>query len=238
MGERDRRVVTPRPQPPPPPRPNPLTVRITSLIKRTSRPPLYEVRVDHGDGASLVLRSAELRSLRAFQLKFFEAFNYIPNIGLKQADWERHLNEFRDKVELDEAPEDASEEGRRIALIREWLMNTPRAETPEEVDAGKPLERDGRIYFKAHTFLEHLRNRYHLVIQPQELWELVRRCGGDGGQRIPPIRVGNRVFRLWYIPRPEEDTADLQEPLTPQENDDDLGSTKSEDGQIGESPFN
>lgn len=207
LGERDRRVEAPPPD----------TVGVKRIVKLATDPPKYEVEVD---GNVLRLKHEQLFNLREFQKLYHQKFDIIPNVGMKQRDWFEYVNKLQAQMERHEAPPDAADRSRYIDLIWQWLETTTPAQSEADVEAGRPVQKGDRFYFKAGAAQEYLKARHRLNIERSELWALIRQFGGMEKPQV--IRVGNKTFRLWSLPMRVE-VSEEGEALLPQpENEEDI----------------
>ena len=175
------------------------TVGINRVVKHSSNPPAYQVEVD---GRVLWLKHEQLFSLREFQKLYHQSFDLIPNVGMKQKDWFDYVNGLQVRMEIQDAPKDAADGSRYIDLLWEWLRTSSPARSAPDVEAGRPVLRDDRFYFRARDAQEYLRRRFHLNIERSDLWALLRQHGAD--RRAVTMRVGERTFKFWCLPVSEE----------------------------------
>ncbi|MCL0035019.1 hypothetical protein M1N21_03840 [Dehalococcoidia bacterium] len=206
-GERDRRVEAPPPD----------TVGLRRILKLGTDPPKYEVEVD---GNVLRLKHEQLFNLREFQKLYHQKFDIIPNVGMKQRDWFEYVNKLQNQMERHEAPPDAADRSRYIDLIWQWLETTTPAQSEADVEAGRPIQKNDRFYFKAGAAQEYLKTRHRLNIERSELWALIRQFGGMEKPQV--LRVGKNTFRLWSLPMRVEVSEEGEILLPELENEEDI----------------
>lgn len=206
-GERDRRVeATP-----------PNTVGVVRIVKLGEEPPKYEVEVD---GRVLRLKHSQLFNLREFQKLYHQKFDVIPNVGMKQKDWFEYVNRLQAQMVREETPPDAADQSRYIDLIWRWLETTTTAQSEADVEAGRPVQKGDRFYFKAGAAQEYLKARHRLNIERSELWALIRQFGALEKPRV--IRVGSKTFRLWSLPMRVEVNEEGEALLPGPDNEEDI----------------
>jgi len=204
-GERDRRVEAPPPD----------TVGVKRILKLGTDPPKYEVEVD---GSVLMLRHEQLFNLREFQKLYHQKFDVIPNISMKQKEWLEFVNKLQTQMERDKALPDAADESRYIDLIWQWLETTTPAQSEADIEAGRPLESNGKYYFRARDAQEYLRAKHHLNIERSELWALLRHYGGLKESQVK--KVGKKTFRFWVLPARGEAEESEAAPVEEEINED------------------
>jgi hypothetical protein len=200
-GERDKRVEALPPD----------AVGVKRIVKLGTDPPKYEVEVD---GSILMLRHEQLFNLREFQKLYHQKFDIIPNIGMKQREWLEYLNKLQSQIERDETLPDAADRSRYMDLLWQWLETTTPAQSEVDIEAGRPLESNGKYYFRARDAQEYLKARHHLNIERSELWALLRHYGGLKESQVK--KVGKKTFRFWVLPvrgEAEESEAPVEEEI-------------------------
>jgi hypothetical protein len=180
------------------------TVALQQLIKVSSHPPTYRATID---GHQVELEPPDLMRLSRFKQKVMEALNFIPSIGMTQKQWEVVVDEKLREVVCETAPADAADRAEVVDLIKDWIENAPKAEAAEDVEAGRPVERENTWYFRAKDAVSYLRAKHQIMIKPSALWSVVRDAGGD----TKTIRVGRKLFKLWALPKREPEAAEPSE---------------------------
>jgi hypothetical protein len=177
------------------------TVALQQLIRVGSHPPTYRAIID---GHQLELEPPDLLKLSRFKQKVMETLSFIPSIGMTQKQWESVVDEKLREVISEPAPSDAADRGEVVDLIKDWLETAPKAEASEDVEAGRPVERENTCYFRAKDAVSYLKAKHQIVIKPSALWSVVRDVGGH----TKSIRVGKKTFTLWALPKREAETAE------------------------------
>lgn len=184
---------------------------VKELRKLSSSPPTYRVFVDNME---MDLNVEELLTLKAFKAKALATLNCIPCVGMKQTQWEAQVNQWMEALVQEAAPVEASEDGRYISCLYEYLERTPEAEEAEDVLAGRPVCRDDHFFFKMEEALRFLDSHYRLKPSPTRMWALVRSRNGEA--KI--IRFRGKAFRMWSMPvrqreEPDAPETEVQPPL-------------------------
>jgi len=191
------------------------SISIKSITKVGTAPPYYRCRLNGGD---IVLTLPDLMTQSKFKRKVAETFNVIPNIGMKQIEWEIQVNELLAEMEQESAPTDATDQSRYMDLIWQWLETTASAESKTDVEAGRPVEREERYFFRVKDVQEFLKKRFGLNIERSELWMLIQQAGGEGQVSV---RFGDKVLKLWALPK-RTSRQDETEPANNAEPEEDL----------------
>ena len=197
---------------------------VKELRKLSSSPPTYRVIIDNME---MDLTVEDLLNLRDFKTKALATLNIIPCVGMKQNEWEAQVNQWMEVLIQEEAPVEASEEGRYISCLYEYLERTPEAEEPEDVLAGRPISRDGLSFFRMEEALRFLDSHYRLRPSPTRMWALIRSRRGEA----KVIKFKGKSFRMWGIPARQQES---QEEQGPQEERDDDGAATEELNLFGE----
>ncbi len=180
------------------------TVALQELIKLSSHPPTYRAVID---GYQVELETDDLLRLTRFQKKVAEILNFIPNLGMTQKQWLAMVDEKLRLVVCESAPADAADRAEVVELILDWLESAPKAEAAEDVEAGRPVERESTWYFRAKDAVSYLRAKHQIVVKPAALWSVIRDTGGD----TTSVRVGRKSFSLWALPKREAEAAEAPE---------------------------
>ncbi len=185
-------------------------VALQALIKIGSHPPTYRATID---GYQVELEPDDLLRLSRFKKKVMMELNFIPSLGMTQKQWEAAVDEKLREVVCEPAPADAADRVEVVDLITDWLKSAPKAESAEDVEAGRPVEREGVWYFRARDAVNYLRAKHQIVIKPSALWSVIRDVGGV----TTPLRVGGKVFKLWALPKEEAEATEPGEEEEPGE---------------------
>ena len=175
------------------------SISIKSLTKVGTNPPYYRCRLNGGE---IVMTLPDLMTQSKFKRKIAETFNVIPNIGMKQLEWEIQVNELLTAMDYESAATDATDQSRYMDLIWQWLETTASAQNKTDVEAGRPVEKEESYFFRARDVQEFLKKRFGLNIERSELWMLIRQAGG---KEQVGVRVGDSVLRLWALPKRRHD---------------------------------
>ncbi len=176
---------------------------IIALSRVKTSPPAFSL---HLDGAKLEMDSNDLLSLRKVKAKAIEELSYVPFPGMKAAEWEALVNSLLAEITNEPAPQDASSQARCVEALYDWLGTTPEAESPEDVEAGKPIKREDACYFRMKDALDHLSKYRWFQADPGQVYRMVKNAGGGAKS----ARLG-RVFKLWFLPirKEEEEKEDV-----------------------------
>ncbi len=173
---------------------------IMGLARMGTHPASFDLTID---GSTLTLGAEDLLSLRKVKALAIETLSYVPFPGMKTSEWEVLINSLLADVKQEEAPADASASAIFLEHMYAWLETAPGAETPADIEAGRPLKREDWYYFKMRDAVNYLSKHTRGNISPAELYQVVKRAKG-GAQSV---RLG-KVYRLWFLPirKDEEET--------------------------------
>ena len=123
--------------------------------------------------------------------------------NMKPGDWVNYLQSLgvTGKIDVEEAPYDASKEEMIIKRIYDWLETTPKAISESDVLAGRPVDKGNRHYFLPESVEDVLKRRYHISINRDDLYIIIRNIGGAiGRDKGTLVRFSGKIFRAWSLP--------------------------------------
>ena len=182
-------------------------------------PPKWEVTAralvgEQNHETTVIFTTSELFSLRVVQNRFFERLRIRLFTNMKPGDWVNYLHSLglSGKIDVEEAPYDASKDEMVSKRIYDWLETTPKAMSEADVMAGRPVDKGGRYYFLPETVEDMLKRRYHISIKRDDLYIIVRNIGGSslGRDKHTVFRMGNKTFRAWSLPHRTKEVAEHQ----------------------------
>ncbi|MBT9147958.1 MAG: hypothetical protein DDT32_01727 [Syntrophomonadaceae bacterium] len=189
-----------------------------------THPPKWEVTArvivdDENHEATVILTTTELFSLKVVQNRFFERLRVRLFTNMKPGDWINYIQSLgiSGKIEVEDAPYDASKEEMVAKRIYDWLGTTPKAISESDVMAGRPIDRSGRYYFLPEAVEDMLKRRYHISIGRDDLYLTIRNIGGAiGRDKGTLVKFSHKTFRAWSLPH-----IVVEEPNTQQQLDTD-----------------
>lgn len=164
---------------------------LSNLAKYCTDPPTFFLSVN---GERIMLSTEDLHNQIRFQRRCIETISVNPPT-VKKAKWDSIITGLLERIQLIEAPEDASEAGQMMEMLEKFCTQKAQASTAEEILLHRPWYDDGAWYFKLSDFLEYLtRFRFkspgaHIVAS------LIR----ERGAVSVPLRTGKGVIRVWVI---------------------------------------
>lgn len=171
--------------------------KVASLVVYQSTPPIYEV---HGPLGSFTCSMAELMNPAVFARRYAEAFRVIPSMPKDTRDWLDTVNALLASARVLEQPEDASEEGHALSVLRGVLEALPRTDVPSHDSLKRGcmvLLDDGRAVLSASALMRRM-----LVDLPKmrvnELARLLRLLGFESTNNC---RLEDRQVRVWVAPK-------------------------------------
>lgn len=171
-------------------------------------PPKWEVTArvllnDENHEATVMFTTSELFTLKAVQNRFFEELRVLLFTNMKSNDWVNYIQSLgvSDKIEIEDAPYDASKEQQILRRVYDWLAATPKATTEPDIIAGRPVEKTGRFYFQPESVEDMLKRRHQISVDRNDLYIIIRAAGGAiGRDKNTLFRIGEKVFRGWSLP--------------------------------------
>lgn len=173
------------------------SVQIDGVTKINTDPPVWIVGVE---GQRVTLSTTELMDQGHFRKRVFEkTTKLIPR--MKADNWEMLLQSKIETVEIEEAPEDASDQGMLIDYLERWLSDYPIGSQRSQLLLGMPVEYEGRVYFRSSDFHEFLqRNRFTTLTKP-EIWSAFRY---NKDIEHKQLNVQGRCVQVWVLNRPAQ----------------------------------
>lgn len=179
------------------------------LTKIPTDPPVYLWDVN---GQRLELTATELMDQRRFNRICFETLDVWP-LPVRPVDWQRMIREKLEKIEVAEAPDDASRPGRVWQLLEEFCRSRAHGLSRDELLMKKPWTEAGRTYFRFADLMEYLEQHRLHSFPERDAWMILRRHGATHGR----WNVKGREVKWWSVPVFPEPTAPLDVPATQQQ---------------------
>lgn len=176
--------------------------RFGQLRKLETDPPTWFWQV--GD-RELRLTTEELQSPRLFQKRCVEELNAMPTL-MSAEKWQKFVNESLAKVSSVEMPDDASDEGQIMELLRNYCTGYAQARVPAEIKRGNPWAdpETGIIWFSIRAFQEFLQRRqfHSSKAKVHNLSALFLARGLTNKKKI-----GSEEIRVWGVDFKAHDSA-------------------------------
>lgn len=172
---------------------------IERIVKIDSRPAVYYVTVM---GVDVLMSAEDLCQFSRFQRRVFEATNQAPVLRDVARTWIPFLNTvLTERLELILAPDEARREAPVWYQVVRYLAGRATEDESALAEDRGPYANETHIYFKAGVLFQHLRSR-QLNIEPHDLWDLVRRQGGENLEKRAKDSGGkSRVVFCWRLPK-------------------------------------
>lgn len=187
-------------------------VLFNALIKIDTDPPSWIVdvngfRIDLQDTRDLIeqtrFRKICMEKIHILPIK-------IPGVG-----WDIIIQELLEKLEIIDAPEDASARGQFITLLEEFCTSRGIARTRDEVLRGKPFNDNGCTYFRSMDLMTFLKQKNFTEIREgKEVWSILRKFGAENGQ----WNIKGRNVKWWRIKSFDSQTEDFNKLDIPEES--------------------
>ena len=111
------------------------------------------------------------------------------------------------KIEVIEAPEEASREGRVWQLLEEFCLSRAHGKSRDELLMRKPWTEREKTYFRLSDFLHYLETQ-RIRVEEERLWVALRRRGATHGR----WNIKGRTVKWWCIDAFEAQTEPLDVP--------------------------
>lgn len=183
-----------------------LGVVINGLTKIDTAPPTWFVSVN---GMRIEIENTDdLVSQMEFRKICVEKLNLLPN-RIKQEVWERTIRNLLERVDIIEAPEDASSIGQLLHLVEEFILTRAQASTRDEVLLGKPYVENGMVHFRSIDLGKYLDQRRFAEIKgTKKIWNILRSKGATS----KVFSVKGKSCRVWAMPNIEAQKEEFDVP--------------------------
>jgi hypothetical protein len=161
--------------------------------------PLFAMEVA---GKRVLVTTAQLYSRDEFNRACISQANVIP-VHMTPVRWLKFLNDLLPTADIVPLPEDASPLGQLWEHIVMFLTQTVTAIELAKITMGIPYRdaKDNMIYFRSMDMFSYLTARRIPYKSPQQVWEVLRKHGGD--KKF--INLGGRGANVWFVPAPAEE---------------------------------
>lgn len=163
------------------------------------------------NGKRIELTIDDLVHQQQFKKKVGAQLNLMPR-SIKQNTWERLVDEHMKRAELVAPPEDTKEDVQLLIHLQRYCTGRAIARTLEEMMMGKPFTdpQDGRTYFQAVDFIEHLRKQGINGLSVRDVFSFLR----DHEVQHHTRQIKGKRFNCWSIPKFEQQTEPFEPPRT------------------------
>lgn len=125
---------------------------IGDLIKYNVIPPIWELNIN---GNYVSFKTDELMVFKAYQKKCLEVLHTWPK-NIKIESWRKIIEERLKNVVVQDAPDEASQDGQFKMLLLEFCTERAKAETRDQILSDKVYTEKGYHYFAGNAFLKFL----------------------------------------------------------------------------------
>jgi len=173
-----------------------------TLVKVDTEPPTWIWDVN---GARISLMTQELKDQARFHARAMESINMWP-MPVKPGEWQKIVREALSKVEVIEAPPEASRDGQMMIHLENFLSRQP-ARHREELLMNKPWHNEGRSYFTVSEFQKYL-SQQRFYTNEREIWNWLR----DRDAEHHFFNMKGRGLNCWSIPSFSAQSEDFETP--------------------------
>lgn len=156
--------------------------------------PLWAMEVN---GRRVLVTTAQLYSRDEFNRACISQANVIP-VHMTPGRWLKFLNDLLPTADLVPLPEDASPLGQLWEYIEMFLTQQVMATEKEKITMGVPYREGLKVYFRSLDLFKYLDSRRVQYKSPQQVWELLKRKGGDKEF----WNLGGKGMNVWVLPAP------------------------------------
>lgn len=149
---------------------------ILSLTKFDSRPPIWFADIE--GGGRLELTTEDLQQQIRFQRACMDSLNSMPST-MKPSLWSSMIQALLEKVNLIEAPKEASPVGQLLQHLETFCTSRAQARTRDELLLGKPFTEDSRHYFRLMDLMQYLDRLHFRYFNGAQVASLLRDQGGE-----------------------------------------------------------
>ncbi len=171
--------------------------------------PLFAMEIS---GKRVLVTTPQLYSRDEFNRACISQANVIP-VHMTPVRWMKFLNDILPTADIVPLPEDAGPLGQlwehAIMFLTQQVMATELA----KITLGIPYSEGQTIYFRSVDMFSYLNAKRIPYKSPQQVWELLRRHGGD--KKF--MHVDGRPMNVWYIPAPNDEEVQKAAENTTQE---------------------
>ncbi|OGC94291.1 MAG: hypothetical protein A2W25_16455 [candidate division Zixibacteria bacterium RBG_16_53_22] len=169
------------------------SVAIGKLVKLCTEPPTWIIDVE---GARFELETEELMSQAKFAKACMEKINQWPP-AVKPNVWRQLIHDRLANVELIEAPQEASPEGRFLWHLEQFCVVSANARVREEMLLGKPFTDEGRHFFRSEDLMRYLNQHGFREVTARKAWSMLRE---RAGAKHTQFQLKGRCVQCWSIP--------------------------------------
>ena len=174
------------------------------LMKIPTDPPMYLWDVN---GERLELTSMQLMDQRKFNQVCFEKLDIWPH-PIRSLEWQVLVRERLEKVEISDAPAEASRAGRVWELLEDFCLSRAHGMSRDELLMKKPWTEEGKTYFRLADFIGYLEQQRLFGMTERQLWMILKKSGADHGRWT----IKGRTVKWWAVPRFQGTTEPLDQP--------------------------
>jgi hypothetical protein len=149
---------------------------ITGLTKFDSRPPIWFADIE--GGGRLELTTEDLQNQLRFQKSCMDALNSMP-ATMKPSIWNTMISALLEKVNIVEAPPEASPVGQLMLHLETFCTSRAQAKSKDELLLGKPFLEESRHYFRLNDFTQYLDRLHFRLFNPAQVASVLRDTGGE-----------------------------------------------------------
>lgn len=159
--------------------------------------PLFAMEVN---GKRVLVTTPQLYSRDEFNRACISQANVIP-VHMTPTRWLKFLNDLLPTADIVPLPDDASPLGQLWEHVLMFLTQGVVATERERLLLGVPYREENWIYFRSIDLFSYLNSRRIPYKSPQQVWELLRRKGGDKVF----WNISGKGTNLWKMPVPKQE---------------------------------
>ncbi len=171
---------------------------VTGLQKMLTEPPVWILQVED---KPVRLSTKELTNQGLFQQAVLEQINMYP-IPRKQQDWTLLIRVLIEKVQVIEMPEEATDEGRMIESIEDFVTSCTPATDVSQIHQGIPIEKEGRTFFRGKDLMNYLQDHGFRDIHKTRSAFYALISNMDSVTIHTSRKIAGHSLRLWSIVTP------------------------------------
>jgi len=168
-------------------------IMIDALDKIITDPPLWIVTIN---GVRIQLQTEELMSQALLGKRCMEKLNELPHkIGNKA--WTNLIQGLLKKVNIIEAPDDASPAGQLMYHLEQFCTTRAQARVREEILMGKPWTEEGRTLFRGVDFKKYLHQQQFRTLKDNQIFGVLQERTSITNRQF---KAKGKNVRCWSVP--------------------------------------
>lgn len=152
---------------------NEMNVMLTGLTKILTKPPRWLVNID---GCRVELETLDLIEQQRFKKFAVETVNKIP-LKIKELNWTALVQDLMTKVEIVEAPPEASPEGQFLEFVTRFIEQNAQTESRDMLLNGRVFLEGTYAHFRSSDLFAYLKRERFTDLKTQAMYTILNNVG-------------------------------------------------------------